>query len=352
MARTYSWRHYPREIIEGMSVEDVLKKYPFLRMPAGFFDEVDRIHPSPNSFCHRFREGFASVLPNVLKLARTKSILAVQQYTEARQDALAEDIPGIDLNEIEHYITMREGDPASPFPTIQLMDKDWKTVITGRGLSVVNVDGIDVCQCTSLDEAFITAFCMYFTFNIAYPPHLKNTQTFLQRRIVNIVEEGDKPLPKQIEAFCTDGHPYVRFPQSASRLRPSAHSRPPLSPDPCQSRSPWNAGPSLASSVRKAREMTMPPHRVATPPTSGPVIPLRCPTEGMSVVPMTLLVQFLGAWLELPNLSRWVERTIRLSYAIQFAQSPPRFRGVRYTMVGGNAPVMPYWRKVRSRLSL
>jgi len=75
------------------------------------------------------------------------------------------------------------------------MDKDWKMAIIGRGLSVVNVDGIDVCQCTSLDEAFITAFCMYFTFNIAYLPHLKNTLTFLQRRIVNIVEEGDKPLP-------------------------------------------------------------------------------------------------------------------------------------------------------------
>ena len=60
-----------------------------------FFDEVDRIHPSPNGFCHRFREGFASVLPNVLKLAMTKSPLA-KHYVEARQDALAEDIPGKD----------------------------------------------------------------------------------------------------------------------------------------------------------------------------------------------------------------------------------------------------------------
>ncbi|KAK2817756.1 hypothetical protein Q7C36_021689 [Tachysurus vachellii] len=204
MARTFSWRR--REIMEGMSVEDVVKKYPYLRTPNGFFDEIDRIHPSPSSFCHRFREGFARVLPNVLKLATAKSPLA-KQYTETRQDALAEDLPGIDLRagliflpfifreKIEHYITMKEEDPATPFPTIQLMENDWKMAIIGRGHSVVKVDGMVVCQCTSLDEAFMTAFCMYFTFNITYPPHLKNTLTFLQRSIVNIVEEGDKPLP-------------------------------------------------------------------------------------------------------------------------------------------------------------
>ncbi|KAK2845539.1 hypothetical protein Q7C36_010393 [Tachysurus vachellii] len=55
MARTFSWRR--REIMELMSVEDVVKKFPYLRTPDGFFDEIDRIHPSPSSFCHRFREG-------------------------------------------------------------------------------------------------------------------------------------------------------------------------------------------------------------------------------------------------------------------------------------------------------
>ncbi|KAL7374088.1 hypothetical protein ABVT39_021647 [Epinephelus coioides] len=185
--------------MEGMPVGDVLNKYPYLRTPAGFFDEVDRIHPSTSSFCHRFKEGFAGVLPNVLKLAEGKSPLA-KQYTDARRDALAEDLPEIDLRaglillpsifreKTEHYITMGEGDPATPYPTIQLMDNDWKMAITGRGLSVVKVDGVDVCQGTGLDEAFITAFSMYFAFNIAYPLH------FLQKRIVSIVEEGDKPL--------------------------------------------------------------------------------------------------------------------------------------------------------------
>ena len=85
--------------------------------------------------------------------------------------------------------------------------------------------------------------------------------------------------------------------------------------------------------------MTVPPHRAAMPPTPGPVIPPRCTTD-VPTVHMTPLVQFLGAWLEIPGLSRWVARTIRLGYAIQFARSPPRFRGVRFTLVGGNAPVM------------
>lgn len=61
-------------------------------------------------------------------------------------------------------------DPATPFGTIQLMDNDWKLEIIGRGLSVMKVDGMVVYQCTSL---FITAFCLYFTFNIAYSPHQK-----------------------------------------------------------------------------------------------------------------------------------------------------------------------------------
>ncbi|XDV32352.1 hypothetical protein PO909_003201 [Leuciscus waleckii] len=33
----------------------------------------------------------------------------------------------------------------------------------------------------------------------------------------------------------------------------------------------------------------------------------------------------LGAWLALPSPSRWLIRTIRLVYAIQFAQRPPKF---------------------------
>ena len=57
------------------------------------FNEVDRIHRSQKGFSDRFRGGFASVLTNVLQLAKGKSPIA-KQYNEARQDALAEDLPG------------------------------------------------------------------------------------------------------------------------------------------------------------------------------------------------------------------------------------------------------------------
>ena len=62
---------------------------------------------------------------------------------------------------------------------IQLKDQDRKTAISRRSQSVVKVDGVEVCTCTAVDEAFITAFCMYYTFNIAYPPRLKNTMTIV-----------------------------------------------------------------------------------------------------------------------------------------------------------------------------
>ncbi len=57
-----------------------------------------------------------------------------------------------------------------------------------------------------------------------------------------------------------------------------------------------------------------------------------------SLVP---LVRFLGAWLALPNPSRWLRHTIRLGYAIQFARRPPKYRGVHFTSVkAGDAPIL------------
>ncbi len=49
----------------------------------------------------------------------------------------------------------------------------------------------------------------------------------------------------------------------------------------------------------------------------------------------------LRAWLALPSPSRWLLRTIRLGYAIQFARRPPKFRGIRFTSVKpADAPVL------------
>ncbi|KAI2667881.1 ORF V: Enzymatic polyprotein [Labeo rohita] len=62
--------------------------------------------------------------------------------------------------------------------------------------------------------------------------------------------------------------------------------------------------------------------------------PPGCPTAVTSVnVPLIPLATRLGAWLQLPSPSRWLIRTVRLGYAIQFARCPPRYRGVLSTSV-------------------
>ncbi len=79
----------------------------------------------------------------------------------------------------------------------------------------------------------------------------------------------------------------------------------------------------------------------ALPSELGPRAPPRCPTAGTSVAPLVPLVRSLGAWIVLPRPSRWLLRTIRLGYAIQFARRPPKFRGVRFTSVlNKDAPVL------------
>ncbi len=78
-----------------------------------------------------------------------------------------------------------------------------------------------------------------------------------------------------------------------------------------------------------------------TGPGPGPCVPPRCPTAGTSVAPLVPLARSLRAWLALPGLSRWLLRTIRLGYAIQFARRPPKFRGVHFTSVKAvDAPVL------------
>ncbi|GAA6072918.1 uncharacterized protein LOC121180247 isoform X3 [Tachysurus ichikawai] len=159
------------QLMQSIFKLPLIVKYPFLRDKEGNGYETCVGEDSTSVEAHmnvlqKSREGFARVLPNVLKLATAKSPLA-KQYIETRQDALAEDLPGIDLRagliilpfifreKIEHYITMKEIDPATPFPTIQLMENDWKMAQRGEG-------GWHGC---------------------------------VPRSIVNIVEEGDKPLP-------------------------------------------------------------------------------------------------------------------------------------------------------------
>ncbi len=86
---------------------------------------------------------------------------------------------------------------------------------------------------------------------------------------------------------------------------------------------------------------TQTPLRDTLPFESGPCAPLRCPTAGTLLTPLVPLVQSLGAWLELPRSSRWLLRTSRLSYAIQFARRSPKFKGVRFiSVLNKDAPVL------------
>ncbi len=80
--------------------------------------------------------------------------------------------------------------------------------------------------------------------------------------------------------------------------------------------------------------------QAVTGPGAGPCAPPCCPSAGTSVAPLVPLARSLGAWLALPP-SRWLLRTIRLGYAIQFARRPPKFRGVHFTSVKAvDAPVL------------
>ncbi len=99
--------------------------------------------------------------------------------------------------------------------------------------------------------------------------------------------------------------------------------------------SPRTSGPvrDPGSSVRMPQN--------ASPSVPSTPTPFRCTTTGTSIVPLELLAQRLEAWLTLPSLSRWLTRTIRLGYAIQFARRPPKFNGVLETSVAvRNAPVL------------
>ncbi|KAF1387365.1 hypothetical protein PFLUV_G00104680 [Perca fluviatilis] len=204
MQRTFAWRR--KEIADGMAVEDVLKKYPFLRTPTGLCDEVDRIHPSTVNLYRRWKEGFTGIVPKVVKLVQGKSPLA-KMYTEAREEMLTEDLPDVDLRaalillphifkeKVDRFITLGQYDAQSPYPTVQLVDTDWKMAFTRKVPVTVKVDGVDLCRGTGVEDGVIAAFCTYFVFDMAYPPYMKNTLSFLQRTLLNITVVGEKPLP-------------------------------------------------------------------------------------------------------------------------------------------------------------
>ncbi len=104
----------------------------------------------------------------------------------------------------------------------------------------------------------------------------------------------------------------------------------------------WDPG----SSVRMPQNA---PPSVPSTPT-----PFRCTTTGTSIVPLEPLAQRLEAWLSLPSLSRWLMRTIRLGYIIQFTRRPPKFNGVLETSVAVRCArrLLSSWQRMQSSRSL
>ncbi len=66
-------------------------------------------------------------------------------------------------------------------------------------------------------------------------------------------------------------------------------------------------------------------------------VPCRCAVPGItpeaSLERLVPLVDYLAAWKLLPNVSRWVLRTVERGYRIQFGSRLPQFNGVNSTLV-------------------
>ncbi|RXN31437.1 sterile alpha motif domain-containing 3-like isoform X2 [Labeo rohita] len=173
-------------------------------------DEVDRMHSSAVSLSQRFKEGFTSIVPKVLELQRNTPLAKI--YKEAREEMLAEDLPDSDFRaalillphifkeKAESLVTLGECDADNPYPTIQLVETDWKMAFSKRVQVLVKADGVEVCRGIGVEEGILAAFSAYYVFNLAYPPYMKNTLTFLQHAIAKITEVFLDALQNQAEA--------------------------------------------------------------------------------------------------------------------------------------------------------
>ncbi len=120
-----------------------------------------------------------------------------------------------------------------------------------------------------------------------------------------------------------------------------SHTHPPLSPVSSCGRFERAINRTTAGTQVSASHTPTPLRTGNETPEPGPCVPPPCPTAGTLVGSLVPLVLFLGAWLALPNPSRWLRHTIRLGYAIQFARRPPKYRGVHFTSVKAvDAPIL------------
>ncbi len=167
--------------------------------------------------------------------------------------------------------------------------------------------------------------------NLLFPfcsvPPLTQWYPKLQKRAVSFssgFQEGEDCSPQYPVSTLPSPSPFASGQQGPVRGR-DAFSRAPcpaMEPgecrtthsDPTSRRTAFRVGPLCSTSL---------PHRGYVGNSPGPAC----------TVP--------GGLAELPRPSRWLLRTIRLGYAIQFARLPPKFRGIRFTSVLNNdAPVL------------
>ncbi|XP_057195919.1 uncharacterized protein LOC130557844 [Triplophysa rosa] len=189
-----------------MTVKDAVNKYPFLKTPSGLCQESGFLYMSVN-LCRHFQENFGNIASSVLQLAQGKSHLA-KPHKEAKEESLIEKhlgidftaallmLPGLFREKLVHFIVLGESEPSSPYPTVQVQEtSDWKTVLTRRVTAVVKSWwNRDLCWASCVEEGALAAFSAYLVFNSNYPSHLKNTLIFLQRYVLKLTVDGDKPL--------------------------------------------------------------------------------------------------------------------------------------------------------------
>ncbi|RXN34999.1 GTPase IMAP family member 8-like protein [Labeo rohita] len=104
-------------------------------------------------------------------------------------------LPHIFKEKAESLNTLGECDADNPYPTIQLVETDWKMAFSKRVQVLVKADGVEVCRGIGVEEGILAAFSAYYVFNFAYPPYMKNTMTFLQHAIAKITEHRKLVLP-------------------------------------------------------------------------------------------------------------------------------------------------------------
>ncbi len=149
-------------------------------------------------------------------------------------------------------------------------------------------------------------------------------------------QEGREENPTFLFCFCSAAGPKAKRVQFGEAAPLYALLASPVWDPGSSARMPQNTSPSVPSS-----------------PT-----PLRCTTTGTSIAPLEPLARRLEVWLAPPSPSRWLTRTIRLGYEIQFARRPPKFKAVLETSVAAGMPLscarrlLSSWQRMQSSQSL